>query len=561
MTSLPPTPATHPPASTTTLTAQRRPTHSPEPDTPHPISAATLGSLHQTLHPSRTPYPPKATQSTPPPPTHQFPKPTQAAASSPPHRPLNPPREDEPPPTHQAPIPSQEPTPPRTGQSPTPRQKAMPPHPRQTLAGQALTPRQKATPPRPRQAPAPSQEPAPLRTGQAPTAGQRAMSPHPRHALTAAQGALTTLLFAAAAILLLPAPPARASPPTWRWPLDGHPHVLRRFTPPPEPWLAGHRGIDLAAAPSTPVLAAGPGTIRFAGPVAGIGVVTVEHEGGLRTTYLLVKASVRRGQPVAPGSRLGVVEASPGHCRESCLHWGLRRGTHYLDPLLLLGQATIRLLPFWHEDENPLPPVHEHSLRDVDEHEHFLQPPAEETTRPLTTQPQRSPAILGPAPPATPRALAATPLTLTLIKYGTHSLPRHTPSPSRHDSTPSQRHPLAAAGSFTPTTSRRRHHPALATPTLDFLTRSASTTTTTSAIGLGTLLGIGLLITALRSHRRTRTDHRPRRRGQHRATTGEEQGPANTGVRHRGEKHPAPSRPTTTHAKSGRHRKSATDRN
>ncbi|MEV6034979.1 peptidoglycan DD-metalloendopeptidase family protein [Nonomuraea sp. NPDC052116] len=385
------------------------------------------------------------------------------------------------------------------------------------------------------------------------------MSPHLRRALTAAQCALTTLLFAAAAILLLPAPSARASPPTWRWPLDGHPRVLRRFTPPPEPWLAGHRGIDLAAAPSTPVLAAGTGTIRFAGPVAGKGVVTVEHESGLRTTYLPVKASVRRGEPVAPGSRLGVVEASSGHCRESCLHWGLRRGTHYLDPLLLLGQATIRLLPFWHEDENPLP--HEHSQRDVDEHEHLLQPPVGETTSPLTTQPRRSPADLDPAPPATPRAPAATPLTLTLIKHGTHSLPRDTPLPSRHDSTPSQRHPLAAASSFAPTTSRQRHHPALSTPALDFLTRSASTTTTTSAIGLSTLLGIGLLITALRSHRRTRTDRRPRRRGQHRATTGEEQGPANTGARHRVEKHPAPSRPTTTNAKSGRHRKSATDTN
>jgi hypothetical protein len=92
------------------------------------------------------------------------------------------------------------------------------------------------------------------------------------------------------------------------------------------------------------------------------------------------------------------------------------------------------------------------------------------------------------------------------------------------------------------------------------LTRSASTTAT-SAIGLGTLLGIGLLITALRSHRRTRTEHRPRRRGQHRATAEEEQLPENTGARHRGEKHPAPNRPTTTNAKPGRHRKTATNRN
>ncbi|MFI7221653.1 M23 family metallopeptidase [Nonomuraea angiospora] len=376
-----------------------------------------------------------------------------------------------------------------------------------------------------------------------------------------AQGALTTLLFAAAAFLLLPASPARAAPPTWRWPLDGHPRVLRRFTPPPEPWLAGHRGIDLAAPPSTPVLAAGPGTVRFAGPVAGKGVVTVEHESGLRTTYLPVKASVRRGQPVAPGSTLGFVEASPGHCPESCLHWGLRRGTHYLDPLLLLGQATIRLLPFWHEDENPLSPPNEHSLQDADEHERPVQPPVEGITRPLITQLPRSPAALRPAPPATSKALTATPPTITLITPTTHGPSPDTSSTSRHASTPSQRHPLAAADSFIHTTTAgRRDRPNSPTTTLDFLTRSTSTTTT-SAIGLGTLLGIGLLITALRTRRRSRTDHRPRRRGQHRATTGEDQVPENTGARHRGEKRPAPSHPTTTNARPGRHRKSATDGN
>ncbi|WP_421917239.1 M23 family metallopeptidase [Nonomuraea polychroma] len=151
----------------------------------------------------------------------------------------------------------------------------------------------------------------------------------------------------ATAVLTLTAPPARASPPTWRWPLDGNPRILRRFSPPPEPWLAGHRGIDLAAPTATPVLAAGGGTVRFAGPVAGKGVVTIDHEGGLRTTYLPVAASVKRGQSVTPGTELGVIEPSGGHCPESCLHWGLLRESRYLNPLILLGRAPIRLLPFW----------------------------------------------------------------------------------------------------------------------------------------------------------------------------------------------------------------------
>ncbi|MEV0233588.1 M23 family metallopeptidase [Nonomuraea sp. NPDC050786] len=227
----------------------------------------------------------------------------------------------------------------------------------------------------------------------------REIPPPVRRLLKPARGTLTALalLFAAAALILFPAPPARASPPTWRWPLDGHPQVLRRFTPPPEPWLAGHRGLDLAAPTATPVLAAGPGTVRFAGPVAGKGVITVEHEGGLRTTYLPVAASVRRGQPVTAGSTLGVIEAPTGHCQESCLHWGLRRGTHYLDPLLLLGHAPIRLLPFWATTGHALSPVGEGASEHV--------AARSQAPRPLDQQPPRSPTAHRPLRPGDPTDL------------------------------------------------------------------------------------------------------------------------------------------------------------
>ncbi|MFF4190613.1 M23 family metallopeptidase [Nonomuraea sp. NPDC001831] len=105
--------------------------------------------------------------------------------------------------------------------------------------------------------------------------------------------------------------------------------------------------MDLAASADTPVLAAGSGTVRYAGPVGGRGVVTIDHPGGLRTTYLPISPSVKRGEPVTMGSRLGVVQAVHGHCQESCLHWGLIQSARYLDPLLLLGHAPIRLLPIW----------------------------------------------------------------------------------------------------------------------------------------------------------------------------------------------------------------------
>jgi hypothetical protein len=68
------------------------------------------------------------------------------------------------------------------------------------------------------------------------------------------------------------------------WPVDP-PQVVRRFDPPPQPWLAGHRGVDLAAPPGSIVRAAGAGTIAFAGRIAGRGVVSVAHSNGLRTTY------------------------------------------------------------------------------------------------------------------------------------------------------------------------------------------------------------------------------------------------------------------------------------
>ncbi|MEU6430870.1 M23 family metallopeptidase [Microbispora sp. NPDC046973] len=123
---------------------------------------------------------------------------------------------------------------------------------------------------------------------------------------------------------------------------------MRRFDPPPQRWLAGHRGVDLAAGPGEKVMAAGPGIVGLAERVAGRGVVTISHPGGLRTTYLPVRALVRPGDVVAAGQVIGVVEEEAvAHCAASCLHWGLLRGRLYLDPLLLFGRGQVRLLPRW----------------------------------------------------------------------------------------------------------------------------------------------------------------------------------------------------------------------
>ncbi|MCW2881604.1 MAG: peptidase family [Sphaerisporangium sp.] len=142
------------------------------------------------------------------------------------------------------------------------------------------------------------------------------------------------------------APPEMAES-RWALPVDGPLRVLRGFAPPAQPWLPGHRGVDLAARPGQVVRAAGPGTVGYAGPLAGRGVIMIIHPGGLRTTYLPVHASVRRGQTVSRGDVIGSVEETTGHCDASCLHWGLIKENHYLDALLLIGLGQVRLLPRW----------------------------------------------------------------------------------------------------------------------------------------------------------------------------------------------------------------------
>ena len=61
--------------------------------------------------------------------------------------------------------------------------------------------------------------------------------------------------------------------------------VIRAFDKPEENWLPGHRGVDLALSVGSDVLAAGDGTVAFAGPVAGTPTISIDHSDGVRTTY------------------------------------------------------------------------------------------------------------------------------------------------------------------------------------------------------------------------------------------------------------------------------------
>ncbi|QLY29843.1 M23 family metallopeptidase [Nocardia huaxiensis] len=148
------------------------------------------------------------------------------------------------------------------------------------------------------------------------------------------------------AALLISAPVTAAPNGEFGWPLSPRPAVVRAFDKPDRDWLPGHRGVDLAGRPGQTVHAAGDGTVVFAGKVAGKPVVSIDHAGGLRTTYEPVTASVALGHRVIRGSPIGMLE--PGHAEcaaAACLHWGARRGHDYLDPLGLLHRAPIRLKP------------------------------------------------------------------------------------------------------------------------------------------------------------------------------------------------------------------------
>ena len=120
--------------------------------------------------------------------------------------------------------------------------------------------------------------------------------------------------------------------------------VMTWFDPPDVTWGAGHRGVDLEGHPGETVVAAADGTVTYAGDLAGRGVVVVDH-GPVRTTYEPVAATVTAGEIVSRAQPIGRLQAGHASCPgTTCLHWGLREGDTYLDPLLLLG-PTIRLLP------------------------------------------------------------------------------------------------------------------------------------------------------------------------------------------------------------------------
>lgn len=116
---------------------------------------------------------------------------------------------------------------------------------------------------------------------------------------------------------------------------------------PAQPWLPGHRGVDLEADPGMPVRSPAAGVVIVARVIVDRGVVTVQHDDGGLTSLEPVDAAASPGDRVVAGDVVGTVADTTGHCApQACLHWGVRVDGDYIDPLdTLAGYGRVRLLP------------------------------------------------------------------------------------------------------------------------------------------------------------------------------------------------------------------------
>lgn len=121
---------------------------------------------------------------------------------------------------------------------------------------------------------------------------------------------------------------------TWRWPVDPPRSVARPFIPPPTPYAAGHRGIDIRA-PAGTLYAPESGVVHFAGVVVDRPVLSIDHGGSVISSYEPVQTTLVEGDVVAAGDVIGTV--LPGHCATVCVHMGVRVDGQYVSPLRFLG--------------------------------------------------------------------------------------------------------------------------------------------------------------------------------------------------------------------------------
>jgi murein DD-endopeptidase MepM/ murein hydrolase activator NlpD len=100
-----------------------------------------------------------------------------------------------------------------------------------------------------------------------------------------------------------------------------------------------HTGVDIIAAPGTPVMAAAGGVVSTVAFVPEYGnIVDVDHDNGLTSRYAhLTRSLVRVGDVVMKGQKIALVGAT-GRVTGPHLHWGVALNRALVDPALLLTQ-------------------------------------------------------------------------------------------------------------------------------------------------------------------------------------------------------------------------------
>jgi murein DD-endopeptidase MepM/ murein hydrolase activator NlpD len=127
---------------------------------------------------------------------------------------------------------------------------------------------------------------------------------------------------------------------TWTWPVRGP--IVRPYDPPASPYGTGHRGIDIAVPLGTVVVAPAPGVVSFAGRVAGQLFVSIDHGAGLVSTSSYLSASlVAKDDPVVAGQPIGLSGAGHPGSATAHLHFGVRLGGIYVDPLDYLAPLSL----------------------------------------------------------------------------------------------------------------------------------------------------------------------------------------------------------------------------
>jgi murein DD-endopeptidase MepM/ murein hydrolase activator NlpD len=164
---------------------------------------------------------------------------------------------------------------------------------------------------------------------------------------------VSLLVAASLSAAILPAEPAFAGvlSNSWVWPVDAPRTVTREFRAPATEYSAGHRGIDIAVVEGQDVRSPDSGRVLFAGLVAGRGVITVDHGGGVVSSIEPVRAVVSVGDSVESGQRLGMVDFadvvwSDAHAC-ACVHLGARYQGFYVSPRVLLERARPSVLKPW----------------------------------------------------------------------------------------------------------------------------------------------------------------------------------------------------------------------